>query len=162
MDPWQQTFYEDNKRELFALALAICRCESSAEDAVHNAFLRLWNRPKPNTNVRAYVYQTVRNAAIDINKEATCRREKTISLFQVDDVDLSPFQQEETPKEEVELVQQMINGLKQSDKEIVVLKVFAKMTFREVANVVEKPAKAVESQYRRALQELRRRYQPYP
>src|SRR5437868_4364722 len=71
---WER-IYAEHRRGLFALALTIARCSARAEDAVHEAFVRLWSgrdRLAVDDPV-AYAYAAVRRAAIDQVRRAVER-----------------------------------------------------------------------------------------
>src|ERR1035437_6868644 len=54
--------YWEHRQGLFTLALSITRCHSRAEDAVHEAFTRLWkSRLSPRRDLVPYVFAAVRN-----------------------------------------------------------------------------------------------------
>ena len=59
------SIYSGHRQGLFTLALSITRNRHQAEDAVHEAFVRLCRRPHSADEPTAYVYRAVRNAAID-------------------------------------------------------------------------------------------------
>src|SRR3954464_10297105 len=76
-----EDIYARHRQGLFTLALSITRCAARAEDAVHDAFVRLCRRrfvawwfsatgtarqPDP----VAYVFASVRNAAVDLVRRA--------------------------------------------------------------------------------------------
>jgi len=67
-----EAIYREHRQGLFTLALSITRRGDRAEDAVHDAFARLCRgTTQPAGDPVAYVYATVRNAAIDIIRSRT-------------------------------------------------------------------------------------------
>ena len=58
-------------------------------------------------------------------------------------------------KEEAEIVTAALGRLSMEDRELVELKVFAGLTFREISAVVDLPPGTVATRYRRALESLR-------
>src|SRR4051795_7972904 len=70
-----EDIYARHRQGLFTLALSITRCAARAEDAVHDAFVRLCRRRSVSAPVNgtgtasqpdpvAYVFASVRNAAV--------------------------------------------------------------------------------------------------
>jgi outer membrane lipoprotein-sorting protein len=60
-----QRIYCDCRQQLFTCALVITRSPHRAEDAVHDAFCRLFQQDKRPDDLLAYVFRAVHNAAID-------------------------------------------------------------------------------------------------
>lgn len=63
-----EQLYAEMKQPMFVVAYRTTMRQEDAEDAVQDAFVRLLRSPKTETvrNGRAYLFQTVRNAALDI------------------------------------------------------------------------------------------------
>ena len=63
-----EQLYAEMKQAMFVVAYRTAMSQEDAEDAVQDAFVRLLRSPKTETvrNGRAYLFQTVRNAALDI------------------------------------------------------------------------------------------------
>ena len=153
-----ERFYRDHRQGLCSLALTITGSRQSAEDAVHDAFARLCqaDRKRPD-NLRCYVYAAVRNAAIDAGRHAASQQQTIESIFNgyapaavaadgpADDV---------LTAERDQVLRQAVEALPHDDREVVLLKTFAGLTFEEIGQVVEAPMKTVASRYRRALCKL--------
>ena len=93
-----ERIYREHRQGLFTLALAITRCPQSAEDAVHDAFVRLWrSRLRPGGDPVAYVFASVRNAALDVLRRRRTTVELTDTIFasRQDDPSCAAAQSEE-------------------------------------------------------------------
>ena len=67
-----EAIYQNHRQGLYTLALSITRNPDRAEDAVHDAVVRLCRTsPTPTGDPVAYVFAAVRNAAIDIKRKRT-------------------------------------------------------------------------------------------
>lgn len=67
-----EAIYQNHRQGLYTLALSITRNPDRAEDAVHDAVVRLFRTDKtPTGDPVAYVFAAVRNAAIDIKRKRT-------------------------------------------------------------------------------------------
>lgn len=149
--------YRSHRQGLFSLALSVTRCAQLAEDAVHVAFERLCRRPAPpEGDFVSYVFAAVRNASRDAVRHRRVRAELTESLFN----GYQSPEQADNPADDVltrerdQILRSAVDGLPLADREIVVLKVFAGLTFDAVARVLEQSPKTVATRYRRALAKL--------
>ena len=67
-----EQIYRLHRKGLYTLALAITRHPESAEDAVHEAIVRLCRSDRsPTGDPVAYVFAAVRNAAVDQKRSAS-------------------------------------------------------------------------------------------
>ena len=149
--------YRSHRKSLFALALSVTRCAQLAEDAVHVAFERLCRRPAaPQGDFDSYVFAAVRNASRDAVRHRRVRSEMTESLFN----GYQPPEPSDDPADDVltkerdQILRTAVDELPLADREIVVLKVYAGLTFDVVGRVLEQSPKTVATRYRRALQKL--------
>jgi RNA polymerase sigma-70 factor (ECF subfamily) len=146
--------YREHRGALFTCALAIARCPERAEDAVQEAFCRLFRLDARPRRLKAYVFRAVRNAAID-----QARRAPPPAAEGGDFV----FDPAPGPAEAAEAAEfrrraaECLLGLDEDEREAIVLHLFAGLTFREVADVREAPLGTVTSWYRRGIEKLRQR-----
>lgn len=158
---WQQICYEQNRKGLYLLALAVCGCPELAEDAIHDAFVRLSHASEPVGDASAYVFRTVRNVAIDLKRLHMRQVSTTTSLFETS---VEPIRQGDDVRSIVqdrEQIQMMVDSLDEQEKELVVLKIFAGLTYSEMEVILDTPAKTIASRYRRVIQSLRLRFEPH-
>lgn len=147
--------YEKHRQGLFTLALSITRQASSAEDAVHEAFCRLYKLQAPPLHDKtAYVFAAVRNAAIDQNRrqKPTVQNELAISLF--DGGRAGPEDQAVRSEQEL-LVRQALDKLTDEQRQTVVMKIYGGLTFDQIAQTLGEPLPTVAARYRRALEKLK-------
>ena len=149
--------YRQHRQALFSLALTITGCAGLAEDAVHEAFVRLCGlQERPSGRLEAYVFAAVRNAAVDCCRRA--KRERTVveTLF-ADATTSSPLATDGANGELAERLRQEIDLLDESTREIIVMKIFGELTFDEIGSVLDTPAATVATRYRRTLMTLEER-----
>ena len=154
--------YHQHRQALFSLALTITGCAGLAEDAVHEAFVRLCGMQKqPSGRLAAYVFATVRNAAMDCCRRA--KRERTIAetLF-ADAAKNGGLAVAGSSEELAERLRREIELLDESTREIIVMKIFGELTFDEIGNVLNTPAATVATRYRRTLMTLEERLRRDP
>jgi len=147
--------YREHRQGLFTLALSITRCSSRAEDAVQDAFERLWRlRRPPHGALVPYVFAAVRNAAID-------QMRRNAGLVQPPE-EMSIFDgRAEDPaagaldRERQDLVRKAVESLPDEQRQAIILHVYGGLTFEEVAQVLAEPLPTIASRYRRALERLK-------
>lgn len=114
----------------------------------------------PAGDVVNYVFASVRNAARDVlraNRRASEVRETIFNGYQ------PPEQQSVNPADDLltverdQILRAAIDDLDDAEREVVVMKTFAGLTFDAIGEVLEQPAKTVATRYRRALMKLEER-----
>jgi RNA polymerase sigma-70 factor (ECF subfamily) len=125
----------------------------AAADVVQNAFLRAVRsrrRFRKVENPVAYMYQIARNEAA----RAAKRNRNAARELPAQDPVVAAGSSYET-LDDAEAAAAALARLNAGDRELVELKVFAGLTFREIAEVTRLPQGTVATRYRRALQSLR-------
>ncbi len=107
-------------------------------------------------NPVAYLFQIARNEAIrQIRKQS--RRGSTTSITGPITADLL-WQWVDDPacqREDAEVVAMALARLSAEDRELVEMKIYAELTFRQIAEITGRPQASVATRYRRALESLR-------
>lgn len=147
--------YQDHRQGLYTLALAVTRCPGRAEDAVQEAFARLWSRgATPSGDPVAYVYAAVRNAAIDqVRRQPPARPPEVASIY--NGLPADPAARAVTA-EQHRAVREAVEALPAAQRESVVMKIYGGLTFRQMADALGEPLPTVAARYRRALDVLGR------
>lgn len=150
--------YLNHKQSLLAVAQNITRCQSLAEDAIQVAFTRLVQSPLNATDLKAYVFMSVRNAAIDILRKQKRESNQTESFFESPNGHTSPPQVETVLRdEERQQVKEVIDSLPQAERELILLKIYSGFTFEKVAEITQTSPGTVATRYRRLLEKLKSR-----
>jgi len=139
--------YAAHRQELFTYALSITRSHACAEDAVQESFRRLLAQRRLPRELRPYVFRCVRNASVDVLRCAERDRRK-LADYQV------LFDESADPQRSG-MVADLLASLSEKEREIVVLKLFSGLTFREIAGVCGSRQGTVAASYWRSLQKLR-------
>ncbi len=135
------------------MALSITRCPELAEDAVHDACARLLRlRASPRTDPVAYVFASVRNAALDLARRRRPSREYPASLFDPRQTDPALSAGE---TEEQQSARRAVDSLPLRARQVVVLRLYANLTFEQIAETFGEPLATVASRYRRALERIK-------
>jgi RNA polymerase sigma-70 factor, ECF subfamily len=148
---WLDELYQQYRQPLFLTAWNILRCSSLAEDAVHSAFVRLAELRKAPRGPKLYAFRAVRNAAVDLSRNRSRRREESIGVPETPE-SVGPVSSDE---ELLTAVSAALIELDDAAREIVELHLHSSLTFREIAAVLEEPLPTIASRYRRALEKLR-------
>ena len=141
------------QQQLFTCALVITHSAVTAEDAVHEAFCRILGQDCEPANLKAYVFRSVRNAAI------SQLRRKSRSDQSLPETIFDPHPSPEETEEELEFgrcILQMLERLSPDERETVVHHLYGELTFQEIAKVRQRPLGTVTSWYRRGLEKLQR------
>ena len=153
-----EKLYCSHRQGLFSLALSITGCRQLAEDAIQSAFERLCrSSTAPAGDVVNYVFAAVRNAARDSvrsKQRASDVRETIFNGFvSADGTSREPVDGMLTTERD-QILRSAVDDLDEAEREVVVLKTFAGLTFAAIGEVLEQSEKTVATRYRRALLKL--------
>jgi RNA polymerase sigma-70 factor (ECF subfamily) len=121
-----------------------------AEDAVQDGFVRFWRRRDQADDAAALLYAAVRSAALDLlrRRQRHGRRERAAAPPEV------CFDVTAEERERAARVTAALAELPPEQREAVVLKIWAGLTFGQIAAAVGEPANTVASRYRYAMEKL--------
>jgi RNA polymerase sigma-70 factor (ECF subfamily) len=126
-------------------------CREAAGDVLQSAFLRAVKnrrRFRDVENPAAYLYQIARNEA------ARAMRRRNVRPL-ADPETFAAVSGGSTLQEDAEIAFAALARLDTDVREIVELKIYGQLTFREIADVTQLPQGTVATRYRRALESLR-------
>ena len=128
--------------------------DHAAADVVQEAFLKLMSQKRRPNDVRAWMFRTVRNAAL-----SELRRRRTRSRhgpavaagrrewFQVDLGDAIDARE----------VQEALTHLPHAQSELIVMRIWGQMTYEQMSQVTGVPLSTVHAHYIAAIESLRRK-----
>lgn len=131
--------------------LAATRC-AAAEDCVQEAFLELLRQKREPDDPVAWLYRVVRNKAINAGRSDSARRRRESFWSESKPVWFEPTEDESLSAEEL---QQALASLDPDDREIVVARIWGKLTLEETGELVSLSVSAVHRRYSAALTQLR-------
>ena len=145
-------FYMANRRALGTYALALTGNPADAQDLIQDVLVRTIRQQHPVQDARAYVMRCLRNLAIDRHRQSRSRPPETPL-----DGDGLAFVDADAATDSDTLAQlrAALARLPAQRREVVVLKVYANLSFREIAEILTIPPGTAASHYARALEELR-------
>ena len=146
--------YDQHGPALVAYARGFVPDAGTAEDLVHQVFLRLLSAElvMPDAPV-AYVYRAVRNAALNA-------RRSSLRLTELDP-QISVFRHRDGNQEAALALEKALAELPEEQREVVVMRVWSGLTLGEIAASVGAPLNTIASRYRYALERLRVKLRPY-
>ena len=154
-DDFKNLFFE-HSRYLHNFIYFKCGDKSLAEDISQEAFLRLWKECKKvqKPKAKSFLFTVANNLFLDHVKH-----QKVVSRFRLQKtVQLSP----ESPEfllEESEFKEQLeaaINALSEKQRTVFLMNRIEKVTYNEIAEILEISVKTVEKRMHKALIELRK------
>jgi len=155
-----EDIYRRHRQGLFTLALSITRCPGLAEDAVHDACARLLRLgAKPRGDPVAYVFAAVRNAALEHARRRRAAPDFPASLFDERQIDPALAASE---AEQQRLARRAVEQLPLRQRQTVVMRLYANLTFQQIAETFGEPLPTVASRYRRALERIRQAMEKSP
>ncbi len=122
----------------------------AAGDVLQSAFLRAAKsrrRFRGVENPVAYMFQIARNEAM----RAAGKRRVTMQVLPADEL----FAASNNSADDFEAIAAALARLDAVDRELVELKIYSGLTFREIAAIVDRPLATVATRYRRSLESLR-------
>ncbi len=149
-DNWKH-WLDENAHRFLLFARQQTRCESDAEDVLQDALVETWKKADLHEPPAALVFATIRRRAIDLGRSTT-RREVREQATGPDEPWLEP---QLAADDEARLLESAVRQLKFDYAEVVTLKIWGDLTFREIAATLDIPQNTAASRYRYAIAELR-------
>ena len=156
-----EKLYKEHRQGLYTYALSLTHSPQMAEDAIQTGFLGVLKRDcgrkdlAKYDNLVAYVFRSVRNAAVDLGRSSMRQRDLSELLFRTLEPKIGIDPGEVClMNERNEILRQAIDKLEPKDRETVVLKLFAGLTFEQAGETIATSPKTVATRYRRALDKL--------
>jgi RNA polymerase sigma-70 factor (ECF subfamily) len=149
--------YQQHRQGLFVLALSITRSRPDAEDAVHEAFTRMCRNGRlGDQDATAYAFAAVRNAAIDRLRGRKPAESVPLSLAAcLISPDRAGAERPAEERERDDAIARLVDGLPEDLRIVVVLRVFAGLTFRQIGEFTQSPLQTTVSRFAAALDRLR-------
>lgn len=149
-DNWKH-WLDENADRFLLFTRQQTRCESDAEDVLQDALVETWNKAGHNDPPAALVFATIRRRAIDLGRSTT-RRENREKSATPEEPWIEP--QIETG-DEARLLESAVRQLRFEYAEVLTLKIWGGLTFREIAATLDIPQNTAASRYRYAIADLR-------
>ena len=152
--------YDRYCRRAYRVAVAVCRDEGHAQDAVQEAFVSVWKRRgtyrAERGTVGGWLLSVVRYRAIDV-----MRRNGTHAAYPMDNEALAvhpargDLAEETVRGDEARRLRAMLPLLPPAQQEVIVLAYFGQLSHTEIAAELDLPAGTVKGRMRLGLEKLR-------
>jgi RNA polymerase sigma-70 factor (ECF subfamily) len=128
--------------------------DHAAVDAVQEAFLSLLSQKRRPLDVRAWLFRTVRNAALN-----ELRRRRTRAEHARDVAAARPawFQPDLADGLDAQAAQEALSQLPPEQSELIVMRIWGQMTYEQMAEVAGESLSTVHGRYAAAIESLRRK-----
>jgi RNA polymerase sigma-70 factor (ECF subfamily) len=158
------------ERKVFALAYGMLGREEEARDATQETFLAAFRNLRGfrgDARVSSWLHRIAVNQCITRQRRTKVRNEAAIAdeqdrhavNFSVP-LDLSPAKVVEG-REGIQAVRRAVNSLPLELRQVVVMKEFEELTFREIATILDLPLSTVKSRLYTAMKQLQMRLQRF-
>jgi RNA polymerase sigma-70 factor (ECF subfamily) len=150
--------YERYKSDVLTLAAALLGHKDGAEDVLHDVFVSLAEglpHRQPPVNLKGYLLTSAANRVRD-----GFRRSKREARYQGEAVSSDPSGDGSpaalaAESDRAQFLWRSVLSLPEEQREVIALKVYGGLTFKEVAERTGTPMNTVQSRYRYALEKLR-------
>jgi RNA polymerase sigma-70 factor (ECF subfamily) len=150
--------YEKCRDDLLRLATAMLNDKADAEDIVHEVFVRFAESAgdfQLTGSLKGYLATCVANRAR--NRNSSKQRRADLEIKNI----LPPSPHVETPdrwiinSEELEIISHALASIPGEQREVITLRLYSGMKFREIARLQDTSIKTIQSRYRSGLDKLR-------
>ena len=155
-------------KSVYNFVFRLSKNKDEASDITQEVFIKVWKNLKkfnPDKNFKTWILTIARNTTID-----WLRKKKSIAFSELDYfndgndksfeesiVDIEPLPDDIFMRKELEKeVEKALAKIRPDFREIILLHHTEQLTFEEIGKIVGKPLNTVKSQYRRALNILRK------
>lgn len=148
-------FYNEYVDKIQRFVLFKVSNKEKAEELTNTIFTQILNyllEGKEIKNFRAFLYQTARNLIIDFYRT----RRQEISLEEAKEVSFLPDYHQNIDREmEIEKIREHLSFLKPEHQEIILLRFFEGLSFREIAQIVNQTEENVRTIAYRGIKKLK-------
>lgn len=151
-----ERLFSMHHRSLYVSALSITKDRAAAEDAVHDALLAVSDIKIRPDDLKAYLFKVVRNKALAYVKQ----REKYVEGESAAEF----IDQDSLASENKLFVRQVLEEIEALDvdtQQVVLLKLFSGLKFREISEITGSSENTVASKYRRGIVKLQEKLNEY-
>lgn len=150
-DDWQ-FWFDRHGPALVLLARQFVRGRADAEDVVQDAFVRFWRTRERVSQPVAFLFACVRGCALDWQRS---RQRRTYREEQAARPETEPLFAKVEQDERRAAIESALQELPVEQAEIVVMKIWGRLSFPEIAKALDISPNTAASRYRYALAKLR-------
>ena len=139
-----------HQKQFYITALSITKNREMAQDAVHDAIIAVAINSSDIADLKAYLFTCIRHKAL----HASIKSQKVTELEEF--IETQNMNAEE--RMFADHVVQYMDKLNPQQSQIIAMKIFAGMTFKEIASAQNQSINTVASHYRRGLEKLKEKF----
>ncbi len=151
--------YEQTAGKLYAISLQMLRRRDLAEEAVQEAYVRIWHNAgdyqQEKGTVLTWMISIVRYRALDMLRAAKSRRETSDELLDEAEDDHTPERELYEQRDRVR-IDRCMERLEDAQRNAIELAYFRGLTHMEVCEQMETPLGTIKTWIRRGLERLKR------
>ena len=152
-----ERLYIDQKQTMYHTAFAILKNKQDAEDAVHEAFLRIITNIDKlsdigSEKIKSFVIIVVKNIAIDIYRKR--QKNVIVDVPEDDDADISEVERKVLESSEYDILNKVVGMLPETQRNVLILKYYHDMTTVDISAMLGVTASAVRTRICRAERKL--------
>jgi RNA polymerase sigma-70 factor, ECF subfamily len=158
-----ERLYDEHAQALFAFLVNFTRQEADTHDLLQELFIRLARRPELLEGVRderAFLLRLAHNLAIDLIRRRSSRDKHHQRLAAEEDAALFVPAPEADEAAFRAALSAALGELPADQRAVVHLKLWERLTFEQIAALLEIPLNTAASRYRYGLDKLRERLRP--
>lgn len=144
--------YDKYKKLVYAIAFSILKNKENSEEIVQTVFMKIWKLEKdklPTTNEASWIYTITKNEVLNFLRT---KKEE----LNIDDLYYISEDNNELDKIiEQDSFNKIISKLKPVEQEIVSLKILSSLSFKEIAQILNKPISTAQWKYYKAVHSLK-------
>ena len=147
-----EELYEGYKRLIINISFSIIKNKDISEEITQSIFLKIMQMPVeklPENNELSWLYTITKNESIDYLR----KQKNEISIEEIYDIPDNNNSINEIIN--VDAYNRLIDGLNKKEKEIVSLKILARLTFDEIGKLLNEPTGTVKWRYYKAIYSLK-------
>ena len=152
-----ERLYIDQKQTMYHTAFAILKNKQDAEDAVHEAFLRIITNIDKlsdigSEKIKSFVIIVVKNIAIDIYRKR--QKNVIVDVPEDGDDDISEVERKVLESSEYDILNKVVGMLPETQRNVLILKYYHDMTTADISAMLGVTASAVRTRICRAERKL--------
>lgn len=142
------TLYNMFKKSVFAVAFSITGDYHLSEDCVAETFIRLTQVKRfsaKDGDGRGFILTIARNVSLELRRRY---KKECISFV------IQGYGEADKTVEDSIFLNQLLKNLNDKQRQVVVLRIYSELTFKEIAKIMKSPETTIKSRYKKAMQIL--------
>lgn len=153
-----RVLYEETKKGVYSMIAAVLTDRQTIEDLMQDTYMKMLAKLhtyERGRNFTAWLFQIAKNLAYDhIRKQS-----KTTLVDPIDQAAVFDKANLSSVESSNPTLQEMLQGLENAEKEIVLLRSVSETPFKDIARTLNKPLGTVLWMYQRALKKIKRQWE---